>query len=265
MISDLQGVARIEIGESAVSPEPTDLGVLMAEPCNAFRAGGGRHAVETDLAPELPCVMANRRRLVQVLGNLIANAGRNSSETSTIRINAAAEELHVAVAVSDEGPGTPARHLPHLSRKFSKVEGEERGGKTGLGLAICRGVVEAHGGRIWAGERRAGVGGVLHIHNTSGGEGGLHITRGAGPAHRPLPKAVRWNGSGAGAGGGRRPSGIAIRQGYSFSGRVRTGGHRGPEGGAQPDGRDEDPTGDAGHRSSGPGLYAFTLRRPGTL
>ena len=133
MISDLLGVARIEIGELAVSPEPAGLGVLMAEPCNAFRAGGGRHAVETDLAPELPCVMANRRRLVQVLGNLIANAGRNSSETSTIRINAAAEELHVAVAVSDEGPGTPARHLPHLSRKFSKVEGEERGGKTGLG------------------------------------------------------------------------------------------------------------------------------------
>ena len=158
LINDLLDVARIETGELAVSPEPADLGVLMAEAGNAFRAGGGRHAVETDLAPELPWVMADRLRLVQVLGNLIANAARNSPETSPIRVSAVAEGVYVAVSVSDEGRGIPAERLPHLFRKFSRVGGEEQGGDTGLGLAICRGIVEAHGGRIWAESGGPGLG-----------------------------------------------------------------------------------------------------------
>ena len=158
LISDLLDVARIETGELAVSPEPADLGVLVAEASNAFRAGGGRHAVQADLAPELPWVMADRLRLVQVLGNLIANAARNSPGASPIRVGAVAEGVHVAVSVSDEGRGIPAERLPHLFRKFSRVGGEEQGGDTGLGLAICRGIVEAHGGRIWAESGGPGLG-----------------------------------------------------------------------------------------------------------
>ena len=158
LISDLLDVARIETGELAVSPEPADLGVLTAEASNAFRAGGGRHAVQTDLAPELPWVMADRLRLVQVLGNLIANAARNSPEASPILVGAVVEGVHVAVSVSDEGRGIPAERLPHLFRKFSRVGGEEQAGDTGLGLAICRGIVEAHGGRIWAASGGPGLG-----------------------------------------------------------------------------------------------------------
>ena len=158
LISDLLDVARIETGELAVSPEPAELGVLVAEAGNAFRAGGGRHAVQTDLAPDLPWVMADRLRLVQVLGNLIGNAARNSPEASPIRVSAVAEGVHVAVAVSDEGRGIPAESLPYLFRKFSRVGGEAQGGDTGLGLAICRGIMEAHGGRIWAESGGPGLG-----------------------------------------------------------------------------------------------------------
>ena len=102
--------------------------------------------------------MADRLRLVQVLGNLLANAARNSAESSPIRVSAVAEGFQVAVSVSDQGRGIPAESLPRLFRKFSRVEGDEPGGDTGLGLAICKGIVEAHGGRIRAESGGPGLG-----------------------------------------------------------------------------------------------------------
>ena len=182
LISDLLDVARIETGELAVSPEPAELGVLVAEASNAFRAGGGRHAIQADLGPELPWVMADRLRLVQVLGNLIANAARNSPGESPIRVGAVAEGVHVAVSVSDEGRGIPAERLPHLFRKFSRVGGEEHGGDTGLGLAICQGIVEAHGGRIWAESGGPGLGATFTFT--------LPVVEGAGYVS-PLPPVQR--------------------------------------------------------------------------
>ena len=158
LISDLLDVARMETGELAVYPQPADLGVLVGEAANAFRSAGGRHIIQVDLEPDLPWVMADRLRLVQVLGNLINNAARNSPEASSIRVGAVADGVHVAVSVSDEGRGIPAESLPHLFRKFSRVGGDEHGGDTGLGLAICQGIVEAHGGRIKAESGGPGLG-----------------------------------------------------------------------------------------------------------
>ena len=88
LISDLLDVARIETGTLAVSPEPTDVGILISEARNGFRSGGGKHNIEIDLAPDLPWVMADRLRMVQVLGNLLINAARHSSESSIIRVTA---------------------------------------------------------------------------------------------------------------------------------------------------------------------------------
>ena len=158
LISDLLDVARIETGTLAVLPEPTDVGILISEARNGFRSGGGRHNIEIDLAPDLPWVMADRLRMVQVLGNLIINASRHSSESSIIRVTAVGEGVHVAVSVSDQGRGIPAESLPHLFRKFSRIESQEQGGDTGLGLAICKGIVEALGGRIWAESDGPGLG-----------------------------------------------------------------------------------------------------------
>ena len=158
LISDLLDVARIETGTLAVSPEPTDVAILAGEALNGFRSGGGRHHVEIELAPGLPWVMADRLRMVQVLGNLLTNAARHSSEASTVRVSAVGEGVHVAVSVSDQGRGIPAESLPHLFRKFSRLESQEQGGDTGLGLAICKGIVETHGGRIWAESDGPGLG-----------------------------------------------------------------------------------------------------------
>ena len=158
MISDLLDVARIETGDLSVSPEPAEVALLVSEAANAFRSGGGRHGIDIDLASGLPWVMADRLRLVQVLGNLLANAARNSAESSPIRVSAVAEGFQVAVSVFDQGRGIPAESLPRLFRKFSRVEGDEPRGDTGLGLAICKGIVEAHGGRIRAESGGPGLG-----------------------------------------------------------------------------------------------------------
>ena len=158
LIADLLDVARIETGSLPVSPQPTDLAVLISEAGNAFRIGGHRHNLSINTPPGLPWVMGDKSRIVQVLGNLLANAARHSPESSTIAVSATPADLQVSVSVSDEGRGIPAESLPHLFRKFSRIETEEQGGDTGLGLAVCKGIVEAHGGRIWAESDGPGLG-----------------------------------------------------------------------------------------------------------
>ena len=161
LISDLLDVARIETGTLPVAPGPAEVAVLVDEARNAFLSAGGGNQLLIELPPDLPWVLADRRRIVQVLGNLLSNAATHSPESSAIRVAAVREDIHVAVSVIDEGRGVAAERLPHLFRKFSRSEGEDQGrglGGSGLGLAICKGIVEAHGGRIWAESDGEGLG-----------------------------------------------------------------------------------------------------------
>ena len=158
LISDLLDVANIETGTLSVTPEPASVAMLIDEVCNAFQSSGNQHEIDISLSPDLPWVMADRLRVMQVLGNLLTNAARNSPGQPAISVSAERNDLHVAVSVSDAGRGIPAESLPLLFRKFSQVEGEEQGGDSGLGLAICKGIVEAHGGRIWASSDGPGLG-----------------------------------------------------------------------------------------------------------
>ena len=161
LIGDLLDVARIETGTLPVSPEPVEAGVLVDEARSRFQSGGGRSNLVIDLPPELPRVMADRRSIVQSLGNLLSNAAHHSNELSPIRVAAVRDGVHVAFSVADDGVGVPAERLPHLFRKFSRLDGEERGREiagSGLGLAICKGIVEAHGGRIRAESDGLGLG-----------------------------------------------------------------------------------------------------------
>ena len=161
LIGDLLDVARIETGELSVAPAPADVATLVDEARSRFQSGGGRSNLRIDLSPQLPLVMADGRRIIQVLNNLLSNAAWNSHEASAIGVSAVREGYHVAVSVADEGRGIAAERLPHLFQKFSRLEGEERGrdiAGSGLGLAICRGIVEAHGGRIRAESDGLGLG-----------------------------------------------------------------------------------------------------------
>ena len=161
LIGDLLDVARIETGTLPVSPEPVEAGVLVDEARSRFQSGGGRSNLVIDLPPDLPRVMADRRRIVQALGNLLSNAAHHSNELSPIRVAAVRDGVHVAFSVADDGVGVPAERLPYLFRKFSRLDDEERGREiagSGLGLAICKGIVEAHGGRIRAESDGLGLG-----------------------------------------------------------------------------------------------------------
>ena len=161
LISDLLDVTRIETGSLSITPEPTDVVSLLDEARNTFLSSGGRNTIEIDLPPDLPWIMADRRRIVQVLNNLLSNAARYSEASAAIRLTAVREDFYVGISVADEGRGIPADVLPHLFRKFSSVDsehGEHEMHGTGLGLAICKGIVEAHGGRVWADSDGPGLG-----------------------------------------------------------------------------------------------------------
>ena len=179
LIGDLLDVARIETGTLPVDPEPTEAEGLVDRAKNAFTSAGGRDNLEIDVGADLPLVMADRRRIVQVIGNLLSNAARHSPEDSVIRVSAVREGAHIEVSVADRGRGIPAEDLPLLFRKFSRLEGLETGGDTGLGLAICKGIVEAHGGRIRAESDGPGLG-TRFVFT-------LPVVRDAEPARRPAP------------------------------------------------------------------------------
>ncbi len=159
LINDLLDAGRIETGTLSVTPVPTEVVSLVDQARNTFSSGGGRHTIHIDLPPDLPWVMADRQRIVQVLNNLFSNAAKHSPLSFPIRVAAEQTDLHIAISVSDEGKGVPQELLPHLFRKYTRVGGSDRGiGGSGLGLAICKGLVEAHGGRIRAESGGVGLG-----------------------------------------------------------------------------------------------------------
>ena len=149
LIRDLLDAGRIDSGTLSVTAEPSEVAALVERARSTFLSGGARHAVLVDLPAGLPPVMADRRRIVQVLNNLLANAARHAPESTPIRVAAVREDEHLAVSVSDEGSGVAPELLPHL---FTKHAGARQGATAGhgLGLAISKGLVEAHGGRIRA-------------------------------------------------------------------------------------------------------------------
>ena len=161
LIGDLLDVARMETGTLALAPEPSELHALVEEAMSRFPAGAARNPLEVELAEDLPPVMADRRRILQVLSNLLSNAAGYSPEGSPILVSAVRDGVHVAVSVADRGRGIPAEQLPELFRKFSRgYDARAASGVdgSGLGLAICRGIVEAHGGRIRAESDGPGLG-----------------------------------------------------------------------------------------------------------
>ncbi|MCY4391909.1 MAG: response regulator [Chloroflexi bacterium] len=151
LITDMLDVARIEAGALSVSPEPVEVHDLVDRGRGSFISGGGTEHIEIDIPSELPQVMADRRRIVQVLVNLLTNAERATLDGSPVRLGVQLQGVQVEFSVSDDGAGIPEEQLPQLFRKFSRREVRAEGqGDSGLGLAISKGIVEAHGGRIWA-------------------------------------------------------------------------------------------------------------------
>ena len=158
LIGDLTDIVQIETGTLAIDPEPVDVSRLVDEARVAFLSSGSRDNVVIDIVPDLPLVSADRLRIVQVITNLLTNASRNSHDTSTIRIETGFDGVHVSVSIADDGLGIEPERLSHLFAKFSPSDLPKKGRDMGLGLAICKGIAEAHGGRIWAESDGPGLG-----------------------------------------------------------------------------------------------------------
>ena len=199
LIADLLDAGRIDTGTLSVSPEPSEVAALVDRARTTFLSGGARHTVTIDLPPDLPRVMADRQRVEQVLNNLLANAARQAPESSPIRIATERDGVHVAVSVADEGRGIAPERLAQLFRKYSGAAVGERGagtGGAGLGLAICKGLVEAHGGRIRAESGGVGLGARFTFTLPVAGQAGAGA-RDPAP-DRPAPRQ------------GREPDGILV-------------------------------------------------------
>ena len=150
LISNLLDLTRIEAGTLPVTPSATEISAVIEQARNAFVSSGHRTSVEVDIIGDLPRVWADRQRLGQVLLNLLTNAARHSHSWSTISVAVSPRDTEVAVAVIDDGAGIAPDRLPRLFTKFSRSDSAaDHGDSYGLGLAICKGIVEAHGGRIW--------------------------------------------------------------------------------------------------------------------
>jgi two-component system, OmpR family, sensor histidine kinase KdpD len=124
---------------------------LLAECGARLRVREPDRGLELDVPIGLPPVLADGRRIMQVVENLLTNAARYSPAETPITLRARVTDGRVEVAVADQGPGIPADKRSQVFDKFVRLAGgdADRPGGSGLGLAICRGIVQAHGGQIW--------------------------------------------------------------------------------------------------------------------
>jgi signal transduction histidine kinase len=151
MIRDLLEVNAIETGHFSIQRcqlEPADL-ILAALESQQSLAADASVIIATDLSPELPLIEADEERLLEVLENLIGNAVKFTSAGGSVTVGAVRRDGEILVSVKDTGSGISADQLPHIFDRFWQAKKAHRRG-TGLGLTICKAIVEAHGGRIWA-------------------------------------------------------------------------------------------------------------------
>jgi PAS domain S-box-containing protein len=150
LIQDLLDVAQMEAGKLTIAPEPLSAGALVVEAVDAQNALASSSSLELRLEVErdAPAILADRDRLTQVFDNLIGNAIKFTKAGGRVTVGAVTRPREVVFSVADTGPGIAPEVLPRVFDRFWQATRSDRRG-AGLGLPICKGIVEAHGGRIW--------------------------------------------------------------------------------------------------------------------
>jgi signal transduction histidine kinase len=151
LIQDLLDVARIQAGGLAVDPVPVDVRSLLNEAVESATplASAAQLSVVCDAPESLGPISSDRERVLQVFANLIGNAIKFTPKGGQIKILASSENGEVRFTVADTGPGIPPEHLDHVFDRYWQAKSTKKKLGAGLGLSIAKGIVEAHGGRIW--------------------------------------------------------------------------------------------------------------------
>jgi signal transduction histidine kinase len=164
VIDDFLDVSMIEAGRFSLDVQPADLEDLVRGALTLVRTAATKRKIQTEsrLDPASRRLLADGSKIEQVLTNLLSNAVQHSPVGGTVRVLSERREASLRVCVTDEGGGVPSEQMPHLFQAFagsrmSKPDGER---SVGLGLAIARKIVEAHGGRVFV-ESEPGSGSVF--------------------------------------------------------------------------------------------------------
>ncbi|MEX2599017.1 MAG: PAS domain S-box protein, partial [Dehalococcoidia bacterium] len=151
LIANLLDMAQIEAGAFSIAPRPTDIRDVLTRAVETMSAVSPVR-ISLEIPDGLPAVNVDTQRIGQVMTNLLSNAAQFADSDSAIRVSGWQDSRSIVVAVRNTGPSIPRDKAGLLFQKFSRISSGDghRAGGAGLGLSICKGIVEAHKGAIWA-------------------------------------------------------------------------------------------------------------------
>ncbi len=157
LIDQLLDLSRLAAGRLRVNLERQQLRDIISIAMAQLESLTGQHRLLISLPPDLPPVLADSHRIAQVICNLVSNATKYAPKQTKIQLSAVKLSTEIQISVSDEGPGIPKENRAAVFEAFRQLDTvplqQQKG--AGLGLAICKGLVEAHGGRIWVVDQNA--------------------------------------------------------------------------------------------------------------
>lgn len=164
LINDILDVERIRSGKIPMERTPLEISALLRGTIREMSAMAQASGITLELGAADGWAVADADRIAQTLANIVGNAVKFAPPGTSVRLDAVTNDAEVLVSVTDQGRGIPEDKLALIFEPFEQVDSSdsrEKGG-TGIGLAICRGIVERHGGRIWA-DSVVGEGTTFHF------------------------------------------------------------------------------------------------------
>lgn len=151
LVGNLLDMSRIEAGALEPNRQWNELSEIINAAVQRMKREVENHRLEVDIGEELPFIPVDFMQLERVFINLLSNSAKYAPEGTVIGIRARTEnDESMLIQVTNQGPHVPEEHLGAIFEKFHRVTDAEQVTGSGLGLSICKGIIEAHGGRIWA-------------------------------------------------------------------------------------------------------------------